>query len=58
MSCCEVSGSTLLLILNFIYRTFRHNICVYFTILAKPLTILKFQAKLFAQSEYLVLVVY
>ena len=42
--------------LFFIYRTFRHNICVYFTILAKPLTILKFQTKLFAQSEYLVLV--
>ena len=39
--------------LCFIYRTFRHNICMSFTILAKPLTILEFQTKLFAQSEHL-----
>ena len=39
--------------LCFIYRTFRHNICMYFTILAKPLTILEFQTNLFAQSEHL-----
>ena len=39
--------------LCFIYRTFRHNVCMSFKILAKPLTILEFQTKLFAQSEHL-----
>ena len=51
MPCYEVSGSKLLLMLY--YRTFRLNICMSFTILAKPLIILEFQTKLFAQSEHL-----
>ena len=53
MSCYEVSGSTLLLMLYLYDFSAYYKLCMSFTILAKPLTILEFQTKLFAQSEHL-----